>query len=119
MFRQKPCNTDCQKVLTQIKNVKLLVYRKKQQLCYFFYTKMVKSVINSSAGGFRTQSNIYDGVFWGKHFNFYCKRAPSYTFDWILNTPLSSTSFFKSIYSCLSYTHKEKLCFTQFNARIY
>ena len=44
-------------------------------------------------GLFRTQSNIHNGVFcessW-RHLavNYFCKRAPSWMFDWVLNRPM-------------------------------
>ena len=41
-------------------------------------------------GVFRTQLNIYDGAFFfeNKAVNYFYKKAPSWIFEWIPNTPL-------------------------------
>ena len=48
-----------------------------------------------SKGVFRTQSNINDRDFLRKSVNYFCKKAPSYMLDWVLNTPLYSVKIFE------------------------
>ena len=50
-----------------------------------------------SKGVFRTQSNINDRDFLRKSVNYFCKKAPSYMLDWVLNTPLYSVKNFWGI----------------------
>ena len=55
-------------------------------------------------GIFRTQSSIWSGKFLTKLLTAsFCKKAPSYMCDWVLNTPLGL--FFYTVYVLLEFQH--------------